>query len=55
MLDAGASSPVVAISSDATPHKAQALSLYGLVEQWAEATDLGRFQYGVGARIMEIR
>lgn len=55
MLQAGNSSPVVVISSDADSHKAQVMSVYGLVESWSGLGHQGAYRFGVGARVKEIR
>lgn len=55
MLYAGKSSPVVVVTSDEDVHRAQSMSIYGLVENWNALQHAGGDRYGVGAKILEIR
>jgi hypothetical protein len=55
MLEAGVSSPVVAITSDANAHKAQVLSAYGLLTQMPSIDNQGANRFGVGLTVEQIR
>lgn len=55
MLSAGISAPVVVISTDSDTHKAQTMSVYGLVDAWSALGHQGAYRFGIGARVKEIR
>jgi hypothetical protein len=55
MLEAGTSSPVVAITSDTNVHKAQVLSAYGLLTQMPSIDNQGANRFGAGLMVEQIR
>jgi hypothetical protein len=55
ILEAGLSSPVVAITSDTNAHKAQALSAYGLMTQMPSIDNQGANRFSAGLSVEQIR
>lgn len=55
VLEAGISSPVLAITSDANVHKAQVLSAYGLLTQMPSIDNQGASRFSSGLVVEEIR
>lgn len=55
LLEAGTSSPVILISSNANQHKAQVLSCYGAILPGASIDHAGAQRFGTGMQIEEIR
>ncbi|MDQ3288655.1 MAG: hypothetical protein M3Q42_10435 [Pseudomonadota bacterium] len=55
MLEAGVSSPVIAISSDDDAHTAQTMSAYALISNMPSIDNLGAGKFGTGLVVEQIR